>query len=269
VEAFNGKLLSSVNSTVRLWEWTHEKELRLECSHFNHIMALFVKVSGDFILVGDLINSLSLLQYKAMENSLEEIARDYSPNWMAAVEIIDDEKFIGAEKDNNLFICQRDSGANTEEERMQMTEVGQIHLGEWVNVFRHGSLVMQNLGDNTVPHTGSILVGTVQGSIKLITQIPQDLYDMLNELQNRLAKTIKSVGRISHFSYRQFSSEKEKNGACQGFIDGDVIESLLDLDRPVMEEVCAGMMRTSASGDKTPIILEDAMKIVEDLTRIH
>jgi len=29
------------------------------------------------------------------------------------------------------------------------------------------------------------------------------------------------------------------------------------------------MMRTSASGDKTPIILEDAMKIVEDLTRIH
>ena len=32
---------------------------------------------------------------------------------------------------------------------------------------------MQDLGDNTVPHTGSILMGTVLGSIKLITQIPQ------------------------------------------------------------------------------------------------
>jgi hypothetical protein len=32
---------------------------------------------------------------------------------------------------------------------------------------------MQNLGDNTIPHTGSILMGTVDGSIKLITQIKQ------------------------------------------------------------------------------------------------
>ena len=32
---------------------------------------------------------------------------------------------------------------------------------------------MQNLGDNTIPHSGSILMGTVDGSIKLLTQIPQ------------------------------------------------------------------------------------------------
>merc|ERR1711915_1175168 len=119
---------------------------------------------------------MTLLQYKPMEGSIEEIARDHTANWMMAVEFIDDEKFLGAEVDGNLFVCQRDSGANTEEERSQMTEVGQIHIGENVNVFRHGSLVMQHLGDNTVQHTGPILVGTVEGSIKLVTQIPQDLY---------------------------------------------------------------------------------------------
>ena len=32
---------------------------------------------------------------------------------------------------------------------------------------------MENLGDSAVPYTGSMLVGTVLGSIKLITQIPQ------------------------------------------------------------------------------------------------
>ena len=32
-----------------------------------------------------------------MEGSLEEIARDYNPNWTTAVEIIDDERFLGAE----------------------------------------------------------------------------------------------------------------------------------------------------------------------------
>lgn len=43
---FNGKVLASINSTVRLFEWTSDKDLRLECSHFNNILALFVKTKG-------------------------------------------------------------------------------------------------------------------------------------------------------------------------------------------------------------------------------
>ncbi len=46
-----------------------------------------------------------------------------------------------------------------------MTEVGQIHVGDMINVFRHGSLVMQNLGDTSTPHSGSILYGTVHGAL--------------------------------------------------------------------------------------------------------
>ena len=54
-----------------------QKELWLECSHFNNIIALHMKTSGDFILVGDLVRSMTLLQYKTMEGSFEKIARDY------------------------------------------------------------------------------------------------------------------------------------------------------------------------------------------------
>ena len=32
---------------------------------------------------------------------------------------------------------------------------------------------MQNLGDSTIPHTGCVLFGTVNGSIGLVTQLPQ------------------------------------------------------------------------------------------------
>merc|ERR1719323_2156892 len=142
--SFNGKLLTSINSTVRLWEWTQEKALNLECSHFNNIISLHMKTRGDFILVGDLVRSMTLLQYKTMEGSFEEIARDYCPNWMTAVEILDDDTFLGAENNNNLFVCQRDAGANTDEERQQMEEVGRIHLGDVINTMKHGSLVMTN-----------------------------------------------------------------------------------------------------------------------------
>jgi hypothetical protein len=70
---------------------------------------------------------------------------------------------------SNLFLItnnpHRFSAASTDEERQQMTEVGQIHVGDQINVFCHGSLVMENLGDSSTPHTGSILYGTVHGAI--------------------------------------------------------------------------------------------------------
>ena len=81
---------------------------RLECSNFNHIMALYLKTKGDFILVGDMTRSIMLLQYKSMEGSFEEIANDHSANWMTAVEILDHDTFLGAENSFNIFVCQRD-----------------------------------------------------------------------------------------------------------------------------------------------------------------
>lgn len=47
---FNGKVLASINSTVRLFEWTNDKDLRLECSHFNNIIALYLKTKGNAFL---------------------------------------------------------------------------------------------------------------------------------------------------------------------------------------------------------------------------
>lgn len=57
------------------------------------------------------------------------------------------------------------SAATTDEERQQMQEIGHFHLGDHVNVFRHGSLVMQHSGDTTTPTHGCILFGTVNGAI--------------------------------------------------------------------------------------------------------
>ncbi|TRY96321.1 hypothetical protein DNTS_021823 [Danionella cerebrum] len=198
---FNGKLLASINSTVRLYEWTSEKELRTECNHYNNIMALYLKTKGDFILVGDLMRSVLLLAYKPMEGSFEEIARDFNPNWMSAVEILDDDNFLGAENAFNLFVCQKDSAATTDEERQHLQELGLFHLGEFVNVFCHGSLVLQNLSETSTPTQGSVLFGTVNGMIGLVTSLSESWFSFLLDLQNRLNKVIKSVGKIEHSLY--------------------------------------------------------------------
>ncbi|XP_015904539.1 DNA damage-binding protein 1 [Parasteatoda tepidariorum] len=265
---FNGKLLASINSTVRLYEWTPEKELHNECSYFNNIIALFVKTKGDFILVGDIMRSMALLVYKPLEGSFEEIARDHQPNWMTAIEILDDDTVLGAENSFNLFVCQKDSAATTDEERQHLPEIGHFHLGEMVNVFRKGSLVMQHPGESTTPCTGSVLYGSVNGAIGLVTQIPEEYYKFLLSVQNNLTRVIKSVGKITHSFYRTFSTER-KSELASNFIDGDLIESFLDLNRQQMEKVVEGVQYDDGSGMKRDATVDDIVKVVEELTRIH
>lgn len=132
------------------------------------------------------------------------------------------------------------SAATTDEERQQMPEVAQFHLGDMVNVFRHGSLVMQNVGERTTPTQGCILYGTVSGAIGLVTQIPQEFYEFLRTLEERLTHTIKSVGKIDHPFYRSFNTDM-KQEPCEGFIDGDLVESFLDLNREKMIETVSGL----------------------------
>ena len=187
------------------------------------------------------MRSVTLLAYKSMEGSFEEIAQDFNPNWMSAIEILDDDTFIGAENSYNLFTCQKDSAAATDEDRQHLQEIGLFHLGEFVNVFRHGSLVMQNLGESTMAtQGGSVLFGTVNGTVGLVTQFPPEHYNFLKEIQDRLAKVIRSVGKIEHGFWRSFHTER-KTEQTTGFLDGDLIEAFLDLSRDKMLEVCQGL----------------------------
>lgn len=59
------------------------------------------------------------------------------------------------------------SAATTDEERQHLQETGQFHLGEFVNIFRHGSLVMQHPGETSSPTVqgSSVLFGTIHGAI--------------------------------------------------------------------------------------------------------
>ena len=167
-----------------------------------------------------------------------------------------------------------------------MPEVAQFHLGDMVNVFRHGSLAMQNVGERTTPTQGCVLYGTVSGAIGLVTQIPPDFYEFLRNLEERLTHTIKSVGKIDHVTWRSFRTD-QKVEPCEGFIDGDLVESFLDLSREKMRECASGLQvscfngnmrkafhiffffQIDKDGQKQNATVDDIVKIVEDLTRIH
>jgi DNA damage-binding protein 1 len=74
LNAFNGKLLAAINQKIQLYKWMPRedgsRELQSECGHHGHILALYTQTRGDFIVVGDLMKSISLLVYKVAFNIL-------------------------------------------------------------------------------------------------------------------------------------------------------------------------------------------------------
>lgn len=114
LNGFNGKLLAGINNKVQLFRWIEKDdgvpELQSECGYHGHILALNMQSRGDFIVIGDLMRSMSLLMYKAVDGTIEEIARDYNANWMTAVEMMTDDVYIGGESDCNIFTLRRNAG---------------------------------------------------------------------------------------------------------------------------------------------------------------
>nr|XP_009587164.1 DNA damage-binding protein 1 [Nicotiana tomentosiformis] len=262
LNAFNGKLLAAINQKIQLYKWASRedggsRELQTECGHHGHILALYVQTRGDFIVVGDLMKSISLLIFKHEEGAIEERARDYNANWMSAVEILDDDIYLGSENNFNLFTVRKNSEGATDEERSRLEVVGEYHLGEFVNRFRHGSLVMR-LPDSDVGQIPTVIFGTVNGVIGVIASLPHDQYLFLEKLQTNLRKVIKGVGGLSHEQWRSFYNEK-KTVEAKNFLDGDLIESFLDLSRIRMEDISKAMA----------VPVEELMKRVEELTRLH
>ena len=175
---------------------------------------------------------------------------------MSAVEILDDNVCIGAENSFNLFTVRKNSEGATDEERGCLEVVGWYHTGGFINRFRHGSLMC--LPDSDVSHIPTIIFDTVDGMIGVIASLPHDQYVFLEKLQSNLRKVIKGVGGLSHEQWRSFNNEK-KTSEARNFLDGDLIESFLDLNRSKMDEISKAM----------GVSIEELCKRVEELTRLH
>ena len=126
-----------------VFEWNPEGEGQLTevCNYAKLTMALHVVARGHFVIVGDLMRSITLLAYKELEQGekvLELIAKDHNQNWLLAIEALEDDEFIASDADHNLFTLKKNSDSTDEDERKKLEELGAFHLGDQINRIRHG-----------------------------------------------------------------------------------------------------------------------------------
>lgn len=190
------------------------------------------------------------------ESLIEEVARDRKTNWMSAVEMLDDNIYIGADNCYNLFtVLKKSDGATDQQGTLEV--VGAYHLGDFVNRFHHGSLVTHH-PDSELGQIPTVIFGTVNGAIGVIASLPHDQYVFLEKLQFVLVKFIKSVGNLSHAQWRSFYNVR-RTADAQNFVDGDLIESFLSLSPSKMEEVAQTM----------GVPVDELYSKVEGLTKLH
>lgn len=281
VQSFQGHLIAGINSYVMMYEWRLSEEgniLQKLCRCEGHFISLLIRTRGDYIAVGDLMKSVRVLKFNSETQTLMEIARDSNCNWMSALACLDADTFLGAEDSSNLFTVALNREAKTEEEKARLMIVGEYHLGDNVNQFCEGSLVMRAVGskdkdgakeDEENEARAKLMFGTVSGMIGVIISISKHDFLILQRLQKAMTKVIKGVGGLSHSDWRSFSNEYRRTPKqSSGFIDGDMVELMLDPDvnAKTREEI---LKLLNGEEGEEEVSEKELFALVTKLSRMH
>jgi DNA damage-binding protein 1 len=300
-----GRLVAGINSKLQVFRWVDGSdhisvpELKSECGHHGHLLALLLKSRGDVLALGDILQSITMLKFDEEASKLEEVARDFTCNYMRAIEIMDDNVFVGAEDNENIFFVRRDTGpSSTDSGRLELS--GEFHVGETINVFQHGTLsnrpAEQSPGGSAaapdgIPADGekvesgslsasqSVLFGTVSGAIGTILSIDETTYTLFRALQKCIQSVVHSVGGLPHTDWRNFANDK-KFGSQTNTVDGDLIEMFLELTPAEMnrvvsllnDELCSAVPVGSAGAaavDPGVVTVEAIRTRIEAVSRCH
>jgi len=285
---YDGTILATVNSKTRLYKLVDggsgiSDDLSLKVvghGHHGHILSLCVKsrmpssqIKGkeqeQLAIVGDLMRSIAVLKYYPKYQALEEVARDFNPRWTTAIEMLSDNIYLGGENFGNLFVLRRNASSKSEELRCRLDTVGLFNIGEMVNKFMGGTLVMPSNSYNSstgldahspgasgyegkasgrraiepVVKIGSkTLFGGVDGTLGSILGLDARTATFFAALERSMAQIIRPIGNLKHDDFRAYRTDTRLQ-PNRGFVDGDLVESFLDLDNLTMEAVVSQMNR--------------------------
>ena len=216
------KIAVAVNHAVLIFDSQLEKQLAV---YEGFVVALkLAVVSSDHLVVGDLMRSVTVLKLTRSDETyrLDEIGRDYEPNWTTALASVPGEVIV-AEASHNLFAARSSD----------LLTVAAIHLGDLTNAFALGSLATQ-VATTSDDHNGAIqkplLFGCASGRIGCVLPVSSDRRNVLEKLQHAIVKKTSFLGDLNYYEFRAFKTEAKISDPL-AFLDGDLLETFLDMLR--------------------------------------
>ncbi|PSS00651.1 mono-functional DNA-alkylating methyl methanesulfonate N-term-domain-containing protein [Coniella lustricola] len=218
-----------------------------------------LSVEGNIIAIGDLMKSVSLVEYFPATNEkpamLMEVARHYQSAWATAVSHIEDQSWLEADAQGNLMVLRRNPDGPTLEDQRKMEITSEMNLGEMVNCVRKVAV-------ETSPNAMIIpkaFIGTVEGAIYLFGTVASHAQDLLLRFQAKMADAVPVVGGLGFNRYRAFQNAERTAEGPFRFLDGELLERFLDMDEDAQKAICQGLGPS----------VEDMRNYIEELKRMH
>lgn len=144
-----------------------------------------IAVEGNIIAVGDMMKSISLVEYFPSQDgkpaTLMEVARNFQSGWTTAVSHIEDHSWLEADAQGNLSVLRRNPDGPTLEDQRRMEMTSEFSLGEQVNCIR-------KMAVETSPNAMMIpkaFVGTVS-----FLDVAIERYSLANKMSRSRARSI-------------------------------------------------------------------------------
>jgi len=260
----DGKIVAALTKTVVMYKYEENTEtsaiLTKVATYRTSTCPISLDVTtSNIIAVGDMMKSISLVQYtpgeEGLPDRLEEVARHMQSGWTTAVVHIEDDSYLSSDHDGNLLVLRRNLTGVTLSDRKRLELTSEINLGEQVNKIVRVNVV-PSPNAMVIPHA---FLGTTEGSIYLFSTIAASSQDLLMRLQVRMTSIIVTLGELDFNTYRRFQIEALHHSEPFRFVDGELIERFLDVSEEVQEEICQGLGPS----------VEDVRNMVEELKRLH
>jgi DNA damage-binding protein 1 len=137
----DGKIVAGLVKTVVMYRYeeTTEASARLVklATYRTSTCPIALDVSGNIIAVGDVMKSISLVEYtpgkEGLPDKLEEVARHMESSWTTSVAHIEGHSYLTSDQYGNLLVLRRNVNGVTLEDRKRMEMTSEMNLGEPVN----------------------------------------------------------------------------------------------------------------------------------------
>ncbi|OWA54776.1 DNA damage-binding protein 1 [Hypsibius exemplaris] len=266
MKIFKDKLLMATGSSIKLMRWSEDGELVQDQVVNRFILPINFKIKGDFVLVLDLMRSVTLLVYRAAENKFDVIGEDPLPRWPLACEFVDDDIVSVADSDSNLIFLRRDlesSGTDIKD----FVEVAGGNFADSISVIQKGTLLADTTAAERSFSQNALIMATQSGSIMHVLSIDENTYHILRQLSAKLINSILPFNKVSVEKYNATTSGPNKTTTkpSVGVINGDLIEVFTSMTGEEMLAAVAGVVDAQGAD----VTMEMVARLVEDLSRSH
>ncbi|WXC65387.1 hypothetical protein SNK03_011191 [Fusarium graminearum] len=256
-------IVAGLSKTVVVYSFSQETSssgsLQKLAAYRPAAIPIDIDVSGNMIGVGDLMQSLSLVEFIPAQDGnkaqLQERARHFESLWTTAVCHIEGERWLEADSRGNLVVLQRNVNAPTEQDRRRMEITSEMGIGEQINRIRKLNVPA---AENNIVHPRAFLA-SAEGSLYLYGDIAPQYQDLLMTFQSRMEECVLALGNVEFKLWRSFRNDNRESEGPYRFIDGEMIERFLDMGEEQQELVCDGLGPT----------VEDMRNMIEELRRMH